>query len=661
MSDQSKSLKNVESGNEEEDYDAQGRERFGSRWAYLMTAIGYSVGLGNIWRFPAVAYKNGGGAFLIPYFTCTVLFGMPIFYLESFVGQYTQSSVHRIFHKYMPVMQGLGWAMTFLTQQVNVYYLVVVGWSVIYLWDLFTGRSRYWTECGHEWNTPDCLPSVRGYGNCTAPAHGEPFVTQNNVCFYGLDALNASRRLRVPTEEYFEEYILLRSTDISEGLFEMNWKLFVAMVFIWSLCGLMLWKGVNVMGKIAYVTALLPYVIVGIFFFHGLFLPGMGKGLSKFIVPNLDKVFELRTWKEAVHHTCISLTIGTGGVHSMGSYNPKRHNSFRDSWVVVSADAFMSIVGGVAVFTTLGYLSELTGKEIEDLSTSHFGLTFVTYPEAMSQMTFPWLWAFLFFFMMLLLGVSTVMVDMQAIIAALIDSCDFLKEREWLARVSVILALLAGSTVSCTKAGCYFVTLMDECCGGVAMGLLILLELILVCHIYDRWGRHREDLQNIFGRPKGILGSWLGKSGLLYWLSWKFLTPIFCLVIMYNAGQFPEVTYGGRKPRLDYPNDAENPYNPHKYEYPPEANLFGYIWGNLSLVFVLCFGAYNVYRAAQDGNWRDAFTLHPSHPSYARLYGSADEATEKERASLASNSSSAASPEGTESQSESQLKSTEDR
>ncbi|CAJ0587177.1 unnamed protein product, partial [Mesorhabditis spiculigera] len=657
MSDRSKSLKNVESG-EDADDDAQGRERFGSRWAYLMTAVGYSVGLGNIWRFPAIAYKNGGGAFLIPYFTCTVLFGMPLFYLEAFVGQYTQTGVNHIFYKYMPAMQGLGWAMTFLSQQVNVYYLVVVGWSVIYLSDLITGRSHYWTECGNPWNTPDCLFPVSGYGNCTPPQHGQPFVTQNDVCFYGLDALNASRRLRVPTEEYYEEYVLLRSKNIGDGLFEMNWKLFFAMVFIWTLCGLIVWKGVKMMGKIAYVTTLLPYIIVGIFFVHGFFLPGMEKGLSKFLIPSLDKIFELSTWKEAVHHTCLSITIGTGGVQAMGSYNPRRHNSFRDSWLVVGADAFMSIVGGIAVFTTLGYLSVLSGKEIEDLSTAHFGLTFVTYPEAMSQMTFPWLWAFLFFFMMLLLGVSTVIVDMQTIIAALVENWGWLKEREWLARVGVVLALLAGSTISCTKAGCYFVTLMDECCGGVALGLIILLELILVCHIYDRWGNHRDDLKAIFGGPNGLFGTWFGKSGLLYWLSWKFLAPVFCLVIIYNAGQFPSMTYGGRTPREDNIEDVNNPYNPHKYEYPPMANLFGYIWGNLCLLFILGFGAYNVYRASQDGDWRNAFTVHPSHPSYARLYGNTDAATEQERASLASKSSPAASPEGTESQSQSQSKST---
>ncbi len=67
----------------------EGREEWSSGLDFFLSALGYAVGVGNVWRFPYLAYKNGGGVFLIPYFFFMFIIGIPIVYLEFTVGQFT--------------------------------------------------------------------------------------------------------------------------------------------------------------------------------------------------------------------------------------------------------------------------------------------------------------------------------------------------------------------------------------------------------------------------------------------------------------------------------------------------------------------------------------------------------------------------------------------
>ena len=75
------------------------RGEWGNHCEYFLTALGFAVGLGNVWRFPYVAYDNGGGTFLIPYFICLLLLGIPLFFLEMVLGQYTGVSCTKVKRK----------------------------------------------------------------------------------------------------------------------------------------------------------------------------------------------------------------------------------------------------------------------------------------------------------------------------------------------------------------------------------------------------------------------------------------------------------------------------------------------------------------------------------------------------------------------------------
>jgi len=67
---------------------AEEREQWNNKFEFILSVIGFCVGLGNVWRFPYLCYKNGGGAFLIPYIVCALLGGVPMFFLEVGIGQF---------------------------------------------------------------------------------------------------------------------------------------------------------------------------------------------------------------------------------------------------------------------------------------------------------------------------------------------------------------------------------------------------------------------------------------------------------------------------------------------------------------------------------------------------------------------------------------------
>lgn len=81
------------------------RASWGNKIEFLLSMIGYAVGLGNIWRFPYLCYRNGGGAFLIPYLICLFLCGLPIFFFEVALGQFCSQGPVKAFNG-VPIVKG---------------------------------------------------------------------------------------------------------------------------------------------------------------------------------------------------------------------------------------------------------------------------------------------------------------------------------------------------------------------------------------------------------------------------------------------------------------------------------------------------------------------------------------------------------------------------
>merc|ERR1719382_219456 len=129
------------------------RPQYANKLELMLTLVGYAVGLGNIWRFPHLAYTYGGGAFLVPYFLALVLLGLPLFTLELGLGQMLRQGTLGVWSKLgLPRLRGVGAAATLCTFFVSLYYNVILAWTLYFLGRtlgaLFTGGGLPWTGLG---------------------------------------------------------------------------------------------------------------------------------------------------------------------------------------------------------------------------------------------------------------------------------------------------------------------------------------------------------------------------------------------------------------------------------------------------------------------------------------------------------------------------------
>ena len=110
------------------------RETFSSRSVFVFAAIGSAVGLGNIWRFPFVAYGNGGGAFLIPYLVALLTAGLPLLFLDYSIGHRYRGSAPLSFRRMRRWAEPVGWFQVFICLIIAIYYAVIIAWAACYAW-----------------------------------------------------------------------------------------------------------------------------------------------------------------------------------------------------------------------------------------------------------------------------------------------------------------------------------------------------------------------------------------------------------------------------------------------------------------------------------------------------------------------------------------------
>uniref|UniRef100_A0A2C9M3Y7 Transporter n=1 Tax=Biomphalaria glabrata TaxID=6526 RepID=A0A2C9M3Y7_BIOGL len=123
---------------------SKSRGSWGSWFEFLFSALGSMVGLGNIWRFPYVCYRNGGGAFLIPFFVAMVVCGCPLLFLEMLYCQYSNLGPGKVWI-ICPLFKGIGCGMMIITFVVSVYYTMIMGWTLYYLTMSFSSKLP-WVE-----------------------------------------------------------------------------------------------------------------------------------------------------------------------------------------------------------------------------------------------------------------------------------------------------------------------------------------------------------------------------------------------------------------------------------------------------------------------------------------------------------------------------------
>ncbi|XP_069468967.1 sodium- and chloride-dependent neutral and basic amino acid transporter B(0+)-like [Ambystoma mexicanum] len=515
------------------------RENWSNKSDYLLSLIGYAVGLGNVWRFPYLAYQNGGGAYIIPFVIMLVFAGMPLFFLECSLGQFSSSGPIAVW-RVLPILQGVGVTMVLISALVAIYYNVIIAYSLYYL---FAGFRKVlpWSEC-FEWadkhcsnfNADSCNASMGHNDTLTANLTG---VGTNETCIGNSDP---NGTMELPSQQYWSKVALRESGSLDETG-QVVWHLALCLLLSWILVAASLCKGIKSSGKVVYFTAIFPYVVLIILLVRGATLEGAVDGINFFIGTNSDisKLSNAEGWKDAATQIFYSLSTAQGGLVALSSYNKFRYNCYLDSLVVCFINLLTSILAGLVIFSILGHMAHVSGKSVDSVAKGGFDLAFVAYPFALTKLPVSPLWSFLFFFMLLLLGLDSQFALIETVTTSVEDAYPHLMKRLRIpitAGCCIVLFLLGLSCV--TQAGIYWVNLIDYFTGGWALLIAAVLELVGICWIYGT-NRLIEDIEMM-----------IGKKSWLFWLWWRacwfFISPVLLVVIfVWSLVTFTAPTYNG--------------------------------------------------------------------------------------------------------------------
>uniref|UniRef100_A0A669E6C4 Transporter n=1 Tax=Oreochromis niloticus TaxID=8128 RepID=A0A669E6C4_ORENI len=346
------------------------RGKWGSKKEFILSVAGAIIGLGNVWRFPYLCYKNGGGAFFIPYVLFLVTCGIPLFVLETALGQYTSQGGIMCWRKVCPLFEGMGYASQMILFYGGISYIVILAWAFLYLFSSFSGELP-WATCNNTWNT-----------NVTS-------------CLSILTDLNKIHLRRV----------LNISTGI-EALGNIQWELSLCLLLAWVICYFCVWKGVKSTGKATYFTATFPFITLAVLFVRGITLPGAFHGIKYYLYPNPARLADPQVWMDAGTQIFYSYAICLGCLTTLGSYNKYNNNCYRDSFYLCLLNSGTSFISGFAIFSVLGYMSQKQGVDIATVAESGPGLVFIVYPQAVTLLPWPQVWSVCFFTMIILLGID---------------------------------------------------------------------------------------------------------------------------------------------------------------------------------------------------------------------------------------------------------------
>lgn len=134
-----------------------------------------------------------------------------------------------------------------------------------------------------------------------------------------------------------------------------NWKIGLALIIAWILVYMCMIKGIASSGKVVYVTATFPYIVLIIFFFRGITLKGCADGLRHLFTPKWHTILDPVVWLEAGTQIFFSLGLAFGGLIAFSSYNPVNNNCYRDAVMVSLTNCFTSMFAGIVVFSIIGF------------------------------------------------------------------------------------------------------------------------------------------------------------------------------------------------------------------------------------------------------------------------------------------------------------------
>lgn len=332
---------------------------FSSKIGLIAATVGSAVGLGNIWRFPAVAQANGGGAFLIIYIGCVILLGIPVMLAEFSIGRAGKSDA---IGSMKSLGAGKGWrsfgGLSIMAAYLILsFYMVVVGWTVEYLWESITGEL--YANVG-----PDMKTTFAGHMKEYISDTWTPMVATVIMIVINIGVLLGG---------------------VQKGIERLsNWLMPVLFVLLVVFC----------IRALSFEKAL--------------------EGYTFFLRPDWSVVTS-GTFISALGQAFFSLSLGMGVLVTYSSYFPGDTNLTKTAVTVSLLDLLVAVMMGLIIFPAVMSFG-LNGEGIEGAT-----LVFVTLPEVFMQMHGTQIWSILFFLLLAVAALTSTISVAEVAVACIRD------------------------------------------------------------------------------------------------------------------------------------------------------------------------------------------------------------------------------------------------
>ncbi|XP_015999111.2 sodium-dependent neutral amino acid transporter B(0)AT2 [Rousettus aegyptiacus] len=538
----------VEEGSEVEDE----RPTWNNKMQYILAQVGFSVGLGNVWRFPYTCQKNGGGAYILLYLILLLVIGIPLFLLELSVGQRIRQGSIGVWNYISPKLGGIGFASFLVCFLVALYYNVIIAWSLFYFSQSFQ-QPLPWDQC--------------------------PLVKNASYTFVEPECEKSSA-----TMYYWYREALNISSSISESG-GLNWKMTVCLLAAWVMVCLAMIKGIQSSGKVMYFSSLFPYIVLICFLIRALLLDGSINGIHHMFAPKLEIMLEPKVWRDAATQVFYALSLGFGGVIAFSSFNKRDNNCHFDAVLVSIINFFTSILATLVVFAVLGFKANVVNEKCiaenskmiitflkmgnisQDIIPHHInfsavtaedyhlvydiiqkvkeeefpalhlnscqiedelnkavqgtGLAFIAFTEAMTHFPASPFWSVMFFLMLVNLGLGSMFGVTEGFVTPIVDT---FKVRKEIFTVIFCLLSFCFGLIFVQHSGNYFVIMFDDYSAPLPLLIVVIFENIAVSFVYGI-DRFMEDLRDMLGFA----------PNRYYYYMWKYMTPLILLSLLMSS------------------------------------------------------------------------------------------------------------------------------
>ncbi len=379
-----------------------------------------------------MAYENGGGAFLLPYFIALFTAGIPILILEWSLGNKYRGAGPRAYWNLSRRFEWVGWWQVAGSFMISTYYMVIIGWVLAYTYFSF----------GTQWGSDT-----------------ESFFTGE---FLGV------------TDSFWE-------------IGGLQWRVLLPVLIVWAIVYWLLMRGVSrgieLASRILIPTLAVMILIVVI---RGVTLPGAGEGLNVLLTPDFSALVQPGVWIAAYGQVFFSLSIAFSIMITYASYLPRHSDLSNSGFVMGLSNSGFEFLAALGVFGVLGFLAVQQNTEVTEVAAEGVGLAFIAFPQIINEL--PALNSFfglMFFGALLFAGLTSAVSILEACIAAV-------REKFGLSR-PVALNAVCGlaflvSMLYVTGGGLYYLDTVDHFISNYGLALSGFVEVVLVAWIVRQLG-----------------------------------------------------------------------------------------------------------------------------------------------------------------------------